>query len=68
MYKRVYISQRDTQILVNNLYYLVKWLYIFRTVISPSSGEHLISCTVQLVRAGTSGCSMDMGSPYRFMV
>jgi hypothetical protein len=34
----VYINQRDAQILVNSLYFLVKWLYTFRTIISPSSG------------------------------
>ena len=37
-YCNVYINQRDAQILVNNLYFLVKWLYTFRTIISPSSG------------------------------
>jgi hypothetical protein len=34
----VYINQRDTQIIVNNLYFFIKWLYMFRTIISPSSG------------------------------
>ena len=34
----VYINLRDAQILVNNLYFFVKWLYMFRTIISPSSG------------------------------
>ena len=34
----VYINQRDAQILVNNLYFFVKWLYMFRTIIAPSSG------------------------------
>ena len=37
-YCNVYINQRDAQILVNNLYFFVKWLYMFRTIISPSSG------------------------------
>ena len=31
----VYINQRDAQILVNNLYFFIKWLYMFRTIISP---------------------------------
>ena len=34
----MYINQRDAQILVNILYFFVKWLYMFRTIISPSSG------------------------------
>ena len=34
----VYINQRDARILVNCLYFFVKWLYMFRTIISPSSG------------------------------
>ena len=36
----VCINQRDAQILVNNLYFyfFVKWLYMFRILISPSSG------------------------------
>jgi hypothetical protein len=34
----VYINRRDAQILVNSLYFFVKWLYMFRTIISPSSG------------------------------
>ena len=34
----VCIHQRDAQILVNRLYFLVKWLCMFRTIISPSSG------------------------------
>ena len=34
----VYINQRDAQIVVNSLYFFVKWLYMFRTIISPSSG------------------------------
>ena len=33
----VYINQQDAQILVNNLYFFVKWLYMFQTIISPSS-------------------------------
>jgi hypothetical protein len=37
-YCNVYINQRDAQILVNSLYFFVKWLYMFRTIISPSSG------------------------------
>ena len=37
-YCNVYINQRDIQILGNNLYFFVKWLYMFRTIISPSSG------------------------------
>ena len=32
------INQRDAQILVNSLYFFVKWLYMFRPIISPSSG------------------------------
>ena len=36
-YCNVYINQWDAQILVNNLYFFVKWLYMFRTIISPSS-------------------------------
>ena len=34
----LYINRRDTQILVNSLYFFIKWLYMFRTIISPSSG------------------------------
>ena len=37
-YCNVCINQRDTQILVNSLYFFVKCLYMFRTIISPSSG------------------------------
>ena len=37
-YCNVYINQRDAQILVNNLYFFIKWLYMFRAIISPSSG------------------------------
>jgi hypothetical protein len=37
-YCNVYINQRDAQILVNGLYFFVKWLYVFRNIISPSSG------------------------------
>ena len=34
----MYINQRDAQILVNSLYFFVKWLYMFRTNDSP---EHV---------------------------
>ena len=34
----VYINQRAAQTLVNSLYFFVKWLYMFRTIISSSSG------------------------------
>ena len=34
----LYINQRDAQVLMNSLYFFVKWLYAFRTIISPSSG------------------------------
>ena len=37
-YCNVYINHRDAQILVNSPYFFVKWLYMFRTIISPSSG------------------------------
>ena len=37
-YCNVHINQRDAQNLVNNLYFFVKWLYMFRTIISSSSG------------------------------
>ena len=37
-YCNVYINQRDAQILVNSPYFFVKWLYMCRTIISPSSG------------------------------
>ena len=37
-YCNVYINQRDAQVLVNSLYFIVKWLYMFRTIISPSLG------------------------------
>ena len=37
-YCNAYINQRDAQILVNSLYFFVKRLYMFRTIISPSSG------------------------------
>ena len=33
-----YINQRVAQILVNSLYFFVNWIYMFRTIISPSSG------------------------------
>ena len=35
-YCNVYINQGDAQILVNNLYCFVNWLYMFRTINSPS--------------------------------
>ena len=38
----VYINQRDAQILVNSLYFVVKWLYMFRTIIIPSSGATFV--------------------------
>ena len=34
----MYINQQDAQILMNNLYFFVNWLYMFQTIISPSSG------------------------------
>ena len=34
----VYINQRDAHILVNNIYFFVKWRYMFWAIISPSSG------------------------------
>ena len=34
-YCNVYTNQRDAQILVNNLYFFVKWPYMFRTNDSP---------------------------------
>ena len=35
----VYINQRNAHTFVNSLYlFFVNWLYIFRTIISPSSG------------------------------
>ena len=37
MHCNVYINQKDAQILVNTLYFFVKWLYMFWTIISPSS-------------------------------
>ena len=37
-YCNVYINQRDAQILVNSVYFFVKWLYMFGTIIIPSSG------------------------------
>ena len=37
-YFNVYINQRDAQFLLNNLYFFVNRLYIFWTIISPSSG------------------------------
>ena len=33
-----YTKQRDAQILVSNLYFFINWLYMFRTIISSSSG------------------------------
>ena len=38
-YCNVYINQRDAQILVNNLYFFIKWLYTFRTNDSPKHVE-----------------------------
>ena len=35
----VYTNQRDAQIIVNSLYFFVKWLYMFRTIISPKHVE-----------------------------
>ena len=57
-YCNVYINQRDAQILVNNLYFFVKWLYMFRTIISPSSGAtfNKLYTAIGTIRAGTSGC------------
>ena len=56
----VYINQRDTQILVNSLYFFVKWLYMFRTTISPSSGAtfNKLYNVVSTCWYHTSGCSM----------
>ena len=34
----IYVNQRDAQIIVNGLCFFLKWLYMFRTIISPSSG------------------------------
>ena len=38
-YCNLYINQRDAQILVNSLYFFVKLLYMFRTIISPKHVE-----------------------------
>ena len=51
-YWNVYINQRDAQILVNSLHFFINWLYMFRTIISPSSGA-------TLVHAGMSGCCVQ---------
>ena len=48
----VYINQRDKQMLVNSLYFFVKWLYMFQE-------QHLISCTVHLVPACTN-CTVQL--------
>ena len=37
-YCNLHMNQRDAQILVNNPYFFVNWLYMFRTVISTTSG------------------------------
>ena len=37
--RNVYTKQRDAQILVNNLYFFIKWLYMFRTNDSPKHVE-----------------------------
>ena len=37
-YRNVYINQRYAQILVSSLSFFFKWLYMFRTIVSPSSG------------------------------
>ena len=44
----VYINQRDAQILVNSLYFFVNWLYMFRTIISPSSGARRTGANVPI--------------------
>ena len=49
----MYINQRDAQILMNNLYFFVKWLYMFRTIISPSSGA-TFNKLCSAVHAGTA--------------
>ena len=38
-YCNAYINQREAQILVNSLYFFVKWLYMFRTNDSPKHVE-----------------------------
>ena len=60
-YCNVYINQQDTQILVNSLYFFIKWLYMFQSIISPSSGATFKkNCTLKLVHAGTSACCMTI--------
>ena len=39
-YCNVYINQRDAQILMNNLYFFVKWLYMFRTILVHHNEQH----------------------------
>ena len=56
-YCNVYINQRDAQILVNSLnLFFVKWLYMFQTIISPSSGATFNK--LYRARPGTSDCCM----------
>ena len=50
-------KQRDAQILVNSLYFFVKWVYGFQTIISPSPGatfnklySSIGNCAVQLIK------------------
>ena len=52
-YCNVYINQRDAQILVNKLYFFVKWLYMYLTTISPSSGATFIKL-YWYIRTGTT--------------
>ena len=60
-YFNVYINQRDAQILVNNIYFFsLNGSTYFGLSLVHHQEQHLISCTVQLVHAGKSGCCMDI--------
>ena len=58
-YCNMYIKQQDAQILVNNLYFFVNRLYMFRTIINPSSGATLnklcrhecTNCILQFIKS-----------------
>jgi hypothetical protein len=66
----MYINQRDAEILVNNLYFFVNRLYMFRTIISTSSGETFNKLYSAIgifvpVRLAAARCSYDVRKTMR---
>ena len=57
-YCNVYINIRDAQIIVNNLYFSLNGSTCFGLSLVHHQEQHLMSCTVQFVHAGTSVCCM----------